>query len=171
MKRRLILSFQILLLILTLGIALPVFAEDTGIEFPLEPSPLTGPYDDAKFMNNATTQINALSGQLIPTEGIELLNLKSTQIQLSKMNVSSEFYPNASQTNLYLYQIGTVGETYGTTKRLTDHPNTLGSPELDQYTKARGYYSDAMKTWANISSLFPNATPPTLPDPERPLSG
>jgi hypothetical protein len=170
MKRRLIFSFQILLLILSLGIALPVFGDDTGIQFPLKPSPSTGPYDDTRFMDNATVQINGLSGQLIPTDGVELLNLKSTQIQLSKMNVSPEFYQNASQINLYLYQIGTVGETYGTTKRLTDHPNTLGSPELDPYTKARGYYQDSMKTWANISSLFPNATPPTLPDPERPLS-
>jgi hypothetical protein len=165
------LSFQVVLLILAVGIVFPVTASDNGLLFPLKPSSSTGPYDDQKCMDMATTQINVFSGKMLPTEGTDLLNLKSTQMQISRMNISPDFYPRASLINAYLYKLNQAGETYGTTKRLTDHPSTLGSPVYDQYSKARSYYNDAMEIWGDIKDLFPKAVPPTLPDPTLPIRG
>lgn len=164
MNRRINLPYLVVILILASGIILPVIASDNGFLYPLKPSPSTGPYDDKKFMDYANAQITGFSGKVIPSEGIDLLNLKSTQIQLSRMNISPAFYPKASLINVYLYKIGNTGETYGTTKMMTNHPYTLGSLDPEQYTKARGYYDDAMESWNNISDLFPNATPPKFPD-------
>ena len=165
------LLFQVLLLLFVVGIVFPVTASDSGLLFPLKsPSP-TGPYEDHKFMNTVTTQINGLSGKMLPTEGTDLLNLKSTQFQISRMNISPDLYPRASLINAYLYKLNQAGETYGTTKRLTDHPSTLGNPVYDPYSKARSYYNDAMETWSDIKDLFPGNVPPTLPDPTLPIQG
>jgi hypothetical protein len=166
--QRSVLFIHFLIISVIIGIILPLTASEE-ILFPLKPSPPMGPYDDRLFLDNATSQITGLSGKIIPYEGTELLKLKSAQTRLSKMNISPDFFHNASLVNEYLYITVKTGETYGTTKRMTDHPETLGSPEYDQYTKAREYYADSLKTWNNISSMFPNITPPKLPDPERPV--
>ncbi|WP_146201114.1 hypothetical protein [Methanospirillum lacunae] len=148
---------------------IPVMANDDGLTYPLKPSPSIGPYDDQKFLNNSTAILTKLSGKIIPIEGPDLLNLKSEQIQLSRLNISPDFYPEATKINAYLFKISQAGETYGTSKRLTEHPDTLGSPVYDQYTKARSYYSDAMEIWTDIKDLFPNTKPPVLPDPKLPI--
>lgn len=158
-----------LLVLMGMVICAPVTATIDEFAYALKPSPAVGPYDDTLFMTSATEQIMDLSGKEIPYDGTDLLELKSSQIQLSRMNISADFYPNATEINTYLFKIVSAGETYGTTKTLTDHPNTLGSSEYDPYTKARATYADAMTIWANISPMFPNATPPKLPDPERPI--
>jgi hypothetical protein len=158
-----------ILFILIAGILVPVAANDDGLMYPLKPSPSIGPYDDIKFMNNSVTILTRLSGNQIPIEGSDLLNLKSEQIQLSRLNISTEFYPEATKINAYLFKICQAGETYGASKRLTDHPNSLGSPIYDQYTKARSYFSDAMEIWTDIKGLFPNIKPPVLPDPKLPI--
>lgn len=158
-----------LTLILITGMILPVMASDDGLIYALKPSPAIGPYDDQKFLNNSTAIITKLSGKIIPIEGPDLLNLKSEQIQLSRLNISPDFYPEATKINAYLFKIFQAGETYGTSKRLTDHPDSLGSPVYDQYTKARSYYSDAMDIWADIKNIFPNTKPPVLPDPKLPI--
>ncbi len=165
------LLLQVFLLIFAVGFVFPVTALDSGLIFPLKPSCPTGPYDDQKFMDLATIQINGFSEKMLPTEGTDLLNLKSTQLQISRMNISPDFYPRASLVNAYLYKLNQAGEMYGTTKRLTDHPSTLGSPVFDQYSKARSYYNDAMETWNQIKDLFPKVVPPALPDPTLPIQG
>ena len=130
MNRVLIPLFQVLVIMLALGIILPVTAADTGLLYPLKPTPQNGPYDDKKFMEVATTEIMGLSGKMIPTEGTDLLNLKSTQLQISRMNISPNHYPEASIINAYLYKIGQAGDAYGTTKSLTDHPNNSWKSNL-----------------------------------------
>lgn len=169
MKQMIRLLVPVLILLLMTGIIFPVMARDDGLIYSLKPSPSIGPYDDQKFLNNSNAIITRLSGKIIPIDGPDLLNLKSEQIQLSRLNISSDFYPEATKINAYLFKIIEAGETYGTSKRLTDHPDTLGSPVYDQYTKARSYYSDAMDIWTDIKSLFPNTKPPILPDPKLPI--
>ncbi|MDD1729447.1 MAG: hypothetical protein LUQ50_10290 [Methanospirillum sp.] len=168
MKGAFILRVLTLVLVLIVGISLPG-TSDSGLQYPLNPSPSTGPYDDQKFMDIATTQIMGFSGKTLPTEGNELLNLKSVQMELSRMNISPDFYPRASLVNAYLYNLSQAGDAYGTTKSLTDHPSTLGSPIYDQYSKARGIFANALKTWSEIKDLFPKAIPPSLPDPTLPI--
>jgi hypothetical protein len=169
MQLKLSLVSSLVLLLMGAVICSPVTASIDELAYALKPSPAVGPYDDTLFMTSATEQITGLSGKVIPYDGPELLNLKSSQIQLSRMNISADFHSNATQINEYLFKIVSAGETYGTTKTLTDHPNTLGNPEYDPYTKARATYTDAMMVWSNISPMFPNATPPKLPDPELPI--
>jgi len=162
-------SISVVFVLLFLSVIVPVIAEDSDFVYALKPSPVSGPYNDQKFMDLATSILTNLSGKVIPIEGVELLNLKSNQIQLSRMNISPEFYPQATKINSYLLKICQAGETYSTTKTLTDHPNTLGSPVYDQYTKARSNYSDAMALWADIKDLFPKIKQPILPDPKLPV--
>jgi len=156
---------RILVIICLLAIcAIPVLSSASlpMVGFPLKSSPAEGPYQDDEFSESANLSIYALSNTTIPN-GTTLLELKSTQQQISKMKVSPEFYPVASNINAFLYYTGKAGTEYNEAKTLTSSPYSPVDQDSGQFTDADTYYSAAKTVWERIKARYPDVTLYTMP--------
>lgn len=154
-------------ILIVLGIlvclSIPASALHYGVHFPLKPSPPDGPYDDDDFLSTATSAINDMSGKDVPTGGNDLLELMTTQAQLSKMNISPDAFQKDSDIVAYLYYLYKAGQEYEETESLTFTPFSPVGPNNDPYQEAHQYFDDASDTWTKISDVFPDASMPSMP--------
>lgn len=132
------------------------------VGFPIKQSPATGPYDDAKFLEQTNTSIYGLSNQTIPT-GITLRNLQTMQQQLSKMSISPELYPKAVQINAFLYYTVKAGDEYDDANILSDKPYTPITSDSAIFREAEEYYQAATSVWKTIKDQYPGVTLYTMP--------
>ncbi len=149
-------SFLIALIIVALwtihAAALPT------VMFPLKPSPATGPYQDAVFLDIANETIYGLSNQAIPN-GTTLLELQTTQQQLAKMSISPDLYPRARQINAYLYYTSKAGGEYSDAMNLAGKPYSPAYKDNSVLSEARQYQAASQVIWNQIKDLYPGVTP------------
>jgi len=149
-------SLLIALIIIAIGTihaaALPT------IMFPLKPSPATGPYQDAVFLDIANETIYGLSNQAIPN-GTTLLELQTTQQQLAKMSISPDLYPRARQINAYLYYTSKAGDEYSDAMNLASKPYSPAYKDNSVLNEARQYQTASQVIWNQIKDLYPGVTP------------
>ena len=149
----------VLLICLIAFCVIPIYSSASLplVGFPLKQSPAQGPYQDEEFLEKANTSIYGLSNQTIPT-GIELRNLQTVQQQLSKMSISPELYPEASDINSFLYYTTKAGNEYGDAITLTGSYYSPVSENGAMFNDANEYYSAAKEIWEQIKTRYPNAT-------------
>jgi len=128
------------------------------VMFPLKPSPATGPYQDAEFLDIANETIYGLSNQTIPN-GTHLRELQTTQQQLAKMNISPELYPRARQINAYLYYTSKAGDEYSDAMNLAGKPYSPAYKDNSVLSEARQYQTASQVIWNQIKDLYPGVTP------------
>jgi hypothetical protein len=151
---------RILVIICLLALcAIPVYtsAGVMLVGFPLKPSPTEGPYQDNEFMAKANATIYGLSNGTVPN-GTALLEVTSTQQQLSKMKISPEFYPVASTINDFLFYTSKAGREYSQAMSLTSSIFSPVSGDSSQFNDANEYYAAAQAAWAQIKHLYPDVT-------------
>ncbi|MFH0966325.1 MAG: hypothetical protein V1862_01390 [Methanobacteriota archaeon] len=139
--------------------AIPVYTSASlpMVGFPLKPSPAEGPYQDVAFLEKANMSIYALSNTSIPN-GTTLLDLKSIQQQISKMNISPELYPLASNINAFLYYTGKAGTEYSDAMSLSSSPFSPIDQNNGLFSDAEMYYSAATSVWNRIKAQYPDVT-------------
>ncbi len=132
------------------------------VGFPLTPSPSEGPYQDEQFLERSNTSIYGLSNTTLPN-GTSLLELKSVQQQISKMKISPDLYPLASNINAFLYYTGKAGTEYNEANSLASSPYSPVDLNGGQFTDADMYYSAAKTVWERIKGHYPDVTLYTMP--------
>lgn len=158
-------SMVFFLVIVGLFVAFPVSGLQM-VQFPLKPSPASGPYQDEDFLRMANTTIYSLSNETVPN-GTALYDLQTTQQKMAKMNISPELHLTASLINDFLYYTGKAGYEYNEVQALVEKPY---SPLYDDKTltnDAMGYYRDAKRVWEKISDRYPGVNLYTMPVIDR----
>ncbi|PWR70889.1 hypothetical protein [Methanospirillum lacunae] len=139
------------------------------VMFPLKPSPITGPYQDAEFLTIANETIYGLSNQTIPN-GTTLRELQTTQQKLAKMNISPDLYPRARQINAYLYYTSKAGDAYSDAMSLASKPYSPAYTDSSVTSEAKEYQIASQVIWNQIMDLYPGVSPYRLETSKTPYS-
>ncbi len=132
------------------------------VGFSLKPSPASGPYQDKDFLDQANTTIFGLSNKTLPT-GTTLLELRTAQGKLSKMNISPALYSNATDINAFIYYTWKAGDEYEDASSLGGSYYSPVTSDSALYDDATEYYQAAKTTWDKIKTRYPGATLYTMP--------
>ncbi len=137
--------------------------------FPLKPSPATGPYQDAEFLDIANETIYGLSDQTVPN-GTLLRELQTTQQQLAKMSISPELYPRARKINAYLYYTSKAGDEFSDAMSLASKPYSPAYNDDSVLNDAKQYQTASQVIWNQIAYLYPGVIPYRLETATKPFS-
>jgi len=132
------------------------------VGFSLKQSPASGPYQDKDFLDQANKTIYGLSNKTLPT-GTALMDLRTSQGQLSKMNISPALYNNATDINAFIYYTWKAGDEYEDASSLGGSYYSPVTTDSALYDDATEYYQAAKTTWDKIKSRYPGATLYTMP--------
>jgi hypothetical protein len=152
----------VILCLLAFGV-IPLYtsASVPGVNYPLKASSAEGPYQDDEFLQKANEMISPLSNLAVPN-GTYLLNLKTAQQQMSKMKISPDLYPVASDINDFLYFTGKTGDYYADALTLMSNTNVAAGDT--QLGEAQYYYKTASAIWDRIKDRYPGVTLYKLPE-------
>ncbi|PKL60921.1 MAG: hypothetical protein CVV33_00220 [Methanomicrobiales archaeon HGW-Methanomicrobiales-4] len=122
------------------------------VTFPLKPSPEAGPYQDEEFLEEVNETIYGLSNQTIPN-GTALRELQTKQQMLSKMSISPELYPTATQINAYLYYTTKAGTEYSDAMSFYTRPYSPVYEDESLIGEAQEYQAASKTIWNRIKDL------------------
>lgn len=136
---------------------------------PLKPSPSQGPYQDEEFLALANDTIYTYTNGTVPN-GTDLLILSTTQKQLSRMNISPELHPEATQINAFLYYTAKASEEFEDALSITGKPYSPQYRDTTAYADAYAYQNASRVVWEKIKDRYPGIVPYKLIEPSKPFS-
>lgn len=163
-------SLHLLLILIVLGscVCLSVSAL-VIVGSPLKPSPPQGPYQDEEFLDLAHDTIFTYTNETLPN-GTDLLMLSTIQKQLSRMNISPELHPEATQINAFLYYAAKTGEEFEDALSITGKAYSPAYRDTSVYADAYAYQNASRVVWERIKERYPGIVPYKLTIPSKPFS-
>jgi hypothetical protein len=163
-------DLYLLLILIALGSCICLSASALVIVgFPLKSSPPQGPYQDEEFLDLANDTIYAYTNETLPN-GTDLLTLSTIQQQLSRMNISPELHPEATQINAFLYYTTKAGEEFEEALSITGKAYSPAYRDTSAYADAYEYQNASRVVWEKIKERYPGIVPYKLTEPSKPFS-